>query len=102
MKNNGMSDSAAPSASVPLSEPTDIPAILNRVGVDYVDVHNQRLLAIYQTGIFNVTTEPEPVSNANTLKIECWEAPLPSRGGEQSPQELLDEFAALFDDGENP
>ncbi|TKX81348.1 hypothetical protein [Halorubrum sp. SD626R] len=97
-----MSDSASPSASVSLSEPTDIPAVLNRVGVDYVDVHNQRLLAIYQTGIFNVSTKPEPVSNAHTLKIECWEAPLPSRGGKRSPQELLDEFAALFEDDENP
>lgn len=97
-----MSHSAAPSASVSLSEPTDIPAVLNRVGVDYVDVHNQRLLAIYRTGIFNVTTEPEPVSSAHALKIECWEAPLPSRGDDRSPRELLDEFAALFGNDENP
>lgn len=94
-----MSDSASPSASVSLSAPTDIPAVLDRAGIDYVGVHDQRLLAIYQTGIFNVVTESGPVSNAHTLQIECWEAPLPSRGDEQSPQELLEDFAAVFDAG---
>ena len=47
-----------------------------------------------------VVTEPESVSNARTLEIECWEAPLPSRGDERSPQELLDDFAAVFDAGD--
>ena len=92
-----MSDSASPSASVPLSEPTDIPTVLSRAGIDYVSVHDQRLLAIYRTGIFNVITDPDTVSNAHTLQIECWEAPLPSRGDERSPQELLEDFAAVFD-----
>ena len=92
-----MSDSASPSTSVSLSGPTDVPAVLNRAGIDYVSVHDQRLLAIYRTGIFNVVTEPESVSNAHTLEIECWEAPLPSRSGERSPQELLDDFAAVFE-----
>ena len=94
-----MSDSASPRASVSLSEPTDIPAVLNRAGIDYVGVHDQRLLAIYRTGIFNVVADPEPVSNACTLEIECWEAPLPSRGDGRSPQELLDDLAAMFERG---
>ena len=94
-----MSDSASPSASISLSGPTDVPAVLNRAGIDYASVHDQRLLAIYRTGIFNVVTESGPVSNAHTLQIECWEAPLPSRGDEQSPQELLEDFAAVFDAG---
>ena len=97
--NPSMSDSGSPSASVSLSEPTDIPAVLNRAGIDYVGVHDQRLLAIYRTGIFNVVTESGPVSNAHALEIECWEAPLPSRGDERSPQELLEGFAAVFDAG---
>jgi len=97
-----MSDSASPSASVSLSEPTDIPTALTQAGIDYVGVHDQRLLAIYHTGIFNVVTEPEPVANARTLEIECWEAPLPSRGDERSPQELLDEFAAVLERSDNP
>jgi hypothetical protein len=97
-----MTDSASPSASVSLSEPTDIPAVLSRAGIDYVSVHDQRLLAIYRTGIFNVVTEPESVSNARTLQIECWEAPLPSRGDERSPQELLEDFAAVFDGDDMP
>ena len=91
-----MSDSASPSASVSLSGPTDVPAVLNRAGIDYVSVHDQRLLAIYRTGIFNVVTEPESVSNARTLEIECWEAPLPSRADGSSSQELLDDFAGVF------
>ncbi|WP_152421000.1 hypothetical protein [Halorubrum coriense] len=95
-----MSDSASPTASVSLSEPTDIPAVLSRAGIDYVTVHDQRLLAIYRTGIFNVVTEPESVSSAHTFQIECWEAPLPSRGDGRSEKELLEEFAAVFDDGE--
>ena len=92
-----MSDSASPRASISLSEPADIPTVLDRAGIDYVSVDDQRLLAIYLTGIFNVVTEPEPVSNAHTLQIECWEAPLPSRNDERSPQELLEDFAAVFD-----
>ena len=95
-----MSDSASPSVSVSLSEPTNISTVLDRAGIDYVPVHEQRLLAIYRTGIFNVTTEPESVSNARTLEIECWEAPLPSRSDERSPQELLEDFAAVFDAGD--
>ena len=95
-----MSDSAPPSASVSLSEPTDIPTVLNQAGIDYVGVHDQRLLAIYRTGIFNVVTEPEPVSSANTLEIECWDAPPSSRGGSRSPQELLDDLAAVFERGD--
>jgi len=95
-----MSDSTSPSASISLSEPTDIPTLLDRAGIDYVSVHDQRLLAIYRTGIFNVVTEPESVSNAHTLEIECWEAPLPSRGNERSPPELLEDFSAVFDTGD--
>ncbi|WP_434522772.1 hypothetical protein [Halorubrum sp. AS12] len=97
-----MSDSASPSASVSLSNPTDIPTVLNRAGIDYVGVHDQRLLAIYHTGIFNVVTEPEPVSNAHTLQIECWETPLRSRDDERSPQELLEDFITVFDPGDTP
>ena len=94
-----MRASAPPSVSISLPKSTDIPAVLDRTGIDYVSVHDQRLLAIYRTGIFNVVTESGPVSNAHTLQIECWEAPLPSRGDEQSPQELLEDFAAVFDAG---
>jgi len=94
-----MTDSASPSASVSLSETTDILTVLDRARIDYVSVHDQRLLAIYRTGIFNVATEPEPISNTRTLKIECWEAPLPSVTM-RSPQELLEDFAAVFDDGD--
>ncbi|WP_141212008.1 hypothetical protein [Halorubrum sp. Eb13] len=65
-----MTDSASPSVSVSLSEPTNVSTVLDRAGIDYVTVHEQRLLAIYHTGIFNVTTEPESVSNARTLEIE--------------------------------
>ena len=92
-----MTDSPSPSVSVSLSESTNVSTVLDRAGIDYVTVHEQRLLAIYHTGIFNVTTEPESVSNARTLEIECWEAPLPSRSDERSPQELLEDFAAVFD-----
>jgi len=95
-----MTDSQSPSVSVSLSEPTNVSTVLDRAGIDYVTVHEQRLLAIYHTGIFNVTTEPESVSNARTLEIECWEAPLPSRSDERSPQELLEDFAAVFDPGD--
>ncbi|MDB2245263.1 hypothetical protein PM076_15035 [Halorubrum ezzemoulense] len=95
-----MTDSPSPSVSVSLSEPTNVSTVLDRAGIDYVTVHEQRLLAIYHTGIFNVTTELESVSNARTLEIECWEAPLPSRSDERSLQELLEDFAAVFDAGD--
>ncbi|PHQ38000.1 hypothetical protein DJ69_14010 [Halorubrum persicum] len=92
-----MTDSASPSVSVSLSEPTNVSTVLDRAGIDYVTVHEQRLLAIYHTGIFNVTTKLESVTNARMLAIECWEAPLPSRSDERSPQELLEDFAVVFD-----
>ena len=69
---DGMGDPDSLTVSVSLSGPTDIPAVLNRAGIDYVSVHDRRLLAIYQTAIFNVTTDPAQISNAQTLKIECW------------------------------
>ena len=94
-----MSDSASPSASLSVSEPIDVPAALGRAGIDYVTVHKQRLLAIYRTGIFNVVTEPDPVSNAHTVAIECWEGPIPSHVDGTSPQELLDDFTNVFEDG---
>ena len=47
-----MTDSASPSVSVSLSEPTNVSTVLDRAGIDYVTVHEQRLLAIYHTGIF--------------------------------------------------
>ena len=95
----GMSDSASPSASLSVSEPTDVPAALSRAGIDYVTVHEQRLLAIYRTGIFNIVTDPDPVSSAHTLEIECWEGPIPSHVDGTSPQELLDDFTNVFEDG---
>jgi len=67
-----MGDPDSPTVSVSLSGPTDIPAVLNRASIDYVSVHDRRVLAIYQTAIFNVTTDPAQISNAQTLTIECW------------------------------
>ena len=94
-----MGDSASPSASLSVSEPIDLPAALGRAGIDYVTVHEQRLLAIYRTGIFNVVTEPDPVSNAHTVAIECWDGPIPSHVDGTSPQELLDNFTSVLDHG---
>jgi hypothetical protein len=94
-----MSDSASPSTSLSVSEPIDVPAALGRAGIDYVTVHEHRLLAIYRTGIFNVVTEPDPVSSAHTLEIGCWEGPIPSRVDGISPKELLDDFTSVFKDG---
>ena len=94
-----MTDSASPSASLSVSEPIDVPATLGQAGIDYVTVHEQRLLAIYRTGIFNVVTEPDPVLSAHTLEIECWEGPIPSHVDGTSPQELLDDFTTVFEHG---
>ena len=60
--NPDMGDPASPSASVSLSEPTDVPTVLNQAGIDYVAVHDQRLLAIYHTVIFNVVNGEEEVT----------------------------------------
>src|SRR6056297_918075 len=94
---DGMGDPDSPTVSVSLSSPTDIPAVLNRAGIDYVRVHDRRILAIYQTAIFNVTTDPAEISNAQTLKIECWETPIPSHADDRSKQELVQDFTDVFD-----
>jgi hypothetical protein len=44
---DGMGDPDSPTVSVSLSGPTDIPAVLNRASIDYVSVHDRRVLAIY-------------------------------------------------------
>lgn len=92
-----MGNSESPTVSVSLCGPTDIPAILARVGIDYVSVHEHRLLAIYHTAIFNITTDPRPLSNTQSIEIECWEAPIPSHADERSPEALLEGFADVFD-----
>jgi hypothetical protein len=94
-----MSDSASPSASLSVSEPINVPAVLSQAGIDYVGVHEQRLLAIYRTGIFNVVTEPDPVSSAHTIEIGCWEGPIPSRVDGISPKELLNDFISVLEYG---
>jgi len=94
-----MTDSASPSASLSLSDPIDLQAALDRAGIEYVRVHEQRLLAIYRTGIFNVVTEPGSVSSARAVEIECWEGPIPSHIDRTSPQELLDDFTSVFEHG---
>ena len=92
-----MGDTDSPTVSVSLSGRTDIPAVLKRAGIDHVSVHDRRILAIYQTAIFNVTTDPAQISNAQTLKIECWETPIPSHADDRSKQELLQDFTGVFD-----
>jgi len=92
-----MTDSASPSTSLSLSDPIDIQAALDRAGIEYVSVHEQRLLAIYRTGIFNVVTESGSVSSARVVEVACWEGPLPSHTAETSPQELLDDFTSVFE-----
>jgi len=92
-----MTDSASPSASLSLSAPIDLQAALDRAGIEYVSVHEQRLLAIYRTGIFNVVAESGSVSSAHAVEIACWEGPLPSHTAGTSPQELLDDFTSVFE-----
>ena len=93
----GMGDPDSPTVSVSLSSPTDITAVLNRAGIDYVSVHDHRLLAIYHTAILNVTTDTQQVSDAQTLEIECWEDPLPSRADGKSSQDILQDLTDVFD-----
>lgn len=92
-----MADSASPSASLSLSAPIDLQAALDRAGIEYVSVHEQRLLAIYRTGIFNVVAESGSVSSARAVEVACWEGPLPSHTAGTSPQELLDDFTSVFE-----
>jgi len=94
-----MTDSASPSASLSLSDPIDLQAALSRAGIEYISVHEQRLLAIYRTGIFSVVTESGSVSSTHIVEIECWEGPLPSHTAGTSPQELLDDFTSVFEHG---
>ena len=92
-----MGDTDSPTVSVSLSGRTDIPAVLKRAGIDHVSVHDRRILAIYQTAIFNVTTGADSVSAAHSLEIECWEDPIPSRADGKSSQEILQDFTNVFD-----
>jgi len=95
-----MDESESRILSVSLGEPTDIQAVLNRAGIDHVSVHEHRLLAIYYTAIINVTTDSQPISNAQSLKLGCWEGPIPSRADGKSSQDILQDFVDVFDSGE--
>uniref|UniRef100_UPI0019D6ED84 hypothetical protein n=1 Tax=Halorubrum amylolyticum TaxID=2508724 RepID=UPI0019D6ED84 len=83
---------------VSFSGPTDVPATLSRAGIDHVSVHEQRLLGIYRTAIFNVTTDSESLSQANGIVIDCWEGPTASRSRTESPKDIIEEFADVFHD----
>ena len=92
-----MDESESGILSVSLGEPTDIRAVLNRAGIDHISVHEHRLLAIYHTAIINVTTDSQPISHTQSLDIECWEAPIPSRADGKSSQDILQDFVDVFD-----
>ena len=94
---DGMGDADSPTVSLSLSSPTDIPAVLTRAGIDHVSVHEHRLLAIYQTAILNVTTDQHQISYTQTLEIDCWEDPIPSRADGKSSEDILQDFTDVFD-----
>ncbi|TKX44842.1 hypothetical protein EXE41_12750 [Halorubrum sp. SD690R] len=96
-----MADADSPTVSVSLSGRMDIPAVLNRTGIDHVSVYDHRLLAIYHTVIFNVTTDPHQISDAQTLEIECWEDPISSRADGKSSQDILQDSTDVFDSAED-
>ena len=50
--------------------------------------------------ILNVTTDPQPISNTQSLEIECWEGPIPSRVDGKSSQNILQDFTDVFESAE--
>lgn len=79
-----------PLATVTFDGVCDIPAQLDRAGIDYVIVDEQRLLAIYLSAIFNVTVEMETITAAGEATVDCWEGPRPSFRSGQSAEDALD------------
>lgn len=66
-----------PTASISFEGARNVHTQLSKAGIDFVTVHDSRILAIYATAIFNVTTEDAPLTDTSTATIECWEPPLP-------------------------
>lgn len=91
-----MPDSDLPRTSVSLAHPTDVPAALREAGIDHVGVHEQRLLAIYGSAIFNVTTDAGSLSSTTEIVIACWERPTTAGEHAESAEAPLEELVHVF------
>lgn len=84
-----MTPDKLPTATISFEDTRNIHDQLSRAGIDFVTVHENRILAIYSTAIFNITAESSPLTHTSTAAIECWEPPLPDRW-DTSPTEAIE------------
>jgi len=88
-----------PTASISFEEDArNVHTQLSKAGIDFVTVHDSRILAIYATAIFNITTEGAPLTNTSKATIECWEPPLPEYH-DSSPATALDSLQEILTTG---
>ncbi|MBX0298245.1 hypothetical protein [Haloarcula nitratireducens] len=73
-----------------LPKPTNLRDTLERAGIEYLDVDEERIVVIYQQAILMVTATDGQVTATQELDVELWEA-APGTV-EQEPETLLTAF----------
>ncbi|MBX0297076.1 hypothetical protein [Haloarcula nitratireducens] len=86
-----MTDDDPPVRHCTLPEPTDIKDTLERVGIEHLDVDDERTVVIYQQAILKVTATDGQIAAAQEVDVELWEAAPGSTAADQDS--LLTAFA---------
>lgn len=69
--------------------PVDLRAALEAAAIEYLDVDDQRTIAIYQDAILMVTATEGDATAAQAFDVTLWEPPT---GGAREPADLLASF----------
>ncbi|WP_135305507.1 hypothetical protein [Haloarcula amylovorans] len=69
-----MPDDEAPVRHCTLPEPTNLREILERAGIEHLDVDEERTVVIYQQAILKVIATDGQITATQEIDVELWEA----------------------------
>lgn len=87
-----MSETVDVSRQCKFSSPVDITVILDRLGVQFLDVHDRRVIVIFAGAILNLESLEGELAALERAKITVYDLPLESNGGNEAAIELIDDF----------
>jgi len=64
-----------PGQQCTLTEPANLPIVLERVAIEFLDVDDHRTIVIYQQAILRVIATEGKATAARAFDIECWKEP---------------------------
>lgn len=87
-----MSETVDVSRQCTFSSPVDITAILDRLEVQFLDVHDRRVIVIFAGAILNLESLEGELTALERARITVYDLPLESNGGTEAAIELIDDF----------